>query len=151
MATILKSPSFFNNDIFLWQQGWRSWLDLWLPTRRSRVQAPAWSRVELWVTFFRHTVRGQGRQAVGLVSRRSIGGLKRTHTLVDKSRLMPVLWTVNWGHNLMSQTKNPCEPLVAVWLKPSTTEPCICCKQVAEKPRGEHLKMMYVWCMYVTS
>ena len=33
-----------------------------------------------------------------------------------------------------------CEPLVAVWLRPSTTEPCICCKQVAEKPRGEHLK-----------
>ena len=55
---------------------------------------------------------------------------------------MPVLWTVNWGHNLMSQTKKHCEPLVAVWLRPSTTEPCICCKQVAEKPRGEHLKMM---------
>ena len=49
----------------------------------------------------------------------------------------------------MSQTKKKhCEPLVAVWLRPSTTEPCICCKQVAEKPRGEHLKMMYV-CMYV--
>ena len=47
----------------------------------------------------------------------------------------------------MSQTKNHCEPLVAVLLRPSTTEPCICCKQVAEKPRGEHLKMMYV-CMY---
>ena len=44
----------------------------------------------------------------------------------------------------MSQTKKHCEPLVAVWLGPSTTEPCICCKQVAEKPRGEHLKMMYV-------
>ena len=44
----------------------------------------------------------------------------------------------------MSQTKNHCEPLVAIWLRPSTTEPCICCKQVAEKPRGEHLKMMYV-------
>ena len=48
----------------------------------------------------------------------------------------------------MSQTKKHCEPLVAVWLRPSTTEPCICCKQVAEKPRGEHLKndvcMMYV-------
>ena len=42
----------------------------------------------------------------------------------------------------MSQTKKHCEPLVAVWLRPSTTEPCICCKQVAEKPRGEHLKMM---------
>ena len=48
----------------------------------------------------------------------------------------------------MSQTKNRCEPLVAVWLRPSTTKPCICSKQVAEKPRGEHLKMMYV-CMYV--
>ena len=52
----------------------------------------------------------------------------------------------------MSQTKNHCEPLVAVWLRPSTTEPCICCKQVAEKPLGEHLKMMYItilpslWC-----
>ena len=44
----------------------------------------------------------------------------------------------------MSQTKKThCEPLVAVWLRPSTTGPCICCKQVAEKPRGEHLKMMY--------
>ena len=42
----------------------------------------------------------------------------------------------------MSQTKEHCEPLVAVWLRPSTTEPCICCKQVAEKPRGEHLKKM---------
>ena len=40
----------------------------------------------------------------------------------------------------MSQTKKHCEPLAAVWLRPSTTEPCICCKQVAEKPRGEHLK-----------
>ena len=40
--------------------------------------------------------------------------------------------------------KNHCEPLVAVWLRPSTTEPCICYKQVAEKPRWEHLKMMYV-------
>ena len=40
----------------------------------------------------------------------------------------------------MSQTKKHCEPLVAVWLRPSTTEPCICCKKVAEKPRGEHLK-----------
>ena len=48
----------------------------------------------------------------------------------------------------MSQTKNPCEPLVAVWLRPSTTEPCIYCKQVAEKPHGEHLKM-YV-CMYLS-
>ena len=80
------------------------------------------------------------------VFRRSIGGLKRMHTLVDKSRLMPVLWSVNWGRNLMSQTKNPCELLVAVWLRPSTTKPCICCKQVAEKPRGEHLKMMYDVC-----
>ena len=47
----------------------------------------------------------------------------------------------------MSQTKKHCEPLVAVWLRPSTTEPCICCKQVAEKPRGEHLKNDV--CMYV--
>ena len=30
-------------------------------------------------------------RTIGLVSRRSIGGLKRTHTLVDKSKLMPVL------------------------------------------------------------
>ena len=47
----------------------------------------------------------------------------------------------------MSQPKNHCEPFVAVWLRPSTTEPCICCKQVAEKPRGEHLKNDV--CMYV--
>ena len=37
-----------------------------------------------------------------------------------------------------------------VWLRPSATEPCICCKQVAENPRGEHLKMMYE-CMYECS
>ena len=52
----------------------------------------------------------------------------------------------------MSQTKKHCEPLVAVWLRPSTTEPCICCKQVAEKPRGEHLKndvCMYVCCISI--
>ena len=41
----------------------------------------------------------------------------------------------------MSQTKNHCEPLIGVWLRSSTTEPCICCKEVAEKVRGEHLKM----------
>ena len=41
----------------------------------------------------------------------------------------------------MSQTKNHCEPLIAVWLTPSTTESCICCKRIAEKPRGEHLEM----------
>ena len=29
-----------------------------------------------------------------VVSRRSTVGLKRTHTLIDKSRLMPVLWSV---------------------------------------------------------
>ena len=34
-------------------------------------------------------------KAVGQVSQRSIGGLKRTHALVDRSRLMPVLWTVS--------------------------------------------------------
>ena len=48
----------------------------------------------------------------------------------------------------MSQTKNHCEPLVAVWLRPSTTEPCICCKQVAEQPRGEAPENDV--CMYVT-
>ena len=29
--------------------------------QKSRVQSPAWSRVELWATFFRHTALGQGR------------------------------------------------------------------------------------------
>ena len=33
-------------------------------------------------------------KAVGLVSQRSIGGTKRTYTLVDMRRLMPVLWTI---------------------------------------------------------
>ena len=47
----------------------------------------------------------------------------------------------------MSQAKNPCEPLVAVCQRPSTTEPCICCKQVAEKSRGEHPENDV--CMYV--
>ena len=46
----------------------------------------------------------------------------------------------------MSQTKNPCEPLIVVWLRPSTAEPCICCKQVAEKPRGGAPENV---CMYV--
>ena len=64
-------------------------LDFWLPTRRSWVQSPAWSRVELWVTFFRIH-----RWTVGLVSQRSIGGLNGNHTFVDRSRLIPVLWTV---------------------------------------------------------
>ena len=41
-------------------RGWRSWLDLWLPTRGSQVQTPEWSRDELWATFFRHIVCGQG-------------------------------------------------------------------------------------------
>ena len=47
---------------------------------------------ELWANFFRHTVRGTGDfKAVGSSPLgRSIGGLKRTHTLVDRSRLMPV-------------------------------------------------------------
>ena len=40
-----------------------TWLTLeqLLRSLTTRVQSPAWSRVELWVTFFRHTVRGQGR------------------------------------------------------------------------------------------
>ena len=40
-----------------------------------------------------------------LVSRRSIGGLKRTHTFLNKSRVILVLWTVDWGYNSMSQTE----------------------------------------------
>ena len=49
----------------------------------------------------------------------------------------------------MFQTKKKhCEPLIAVWPRSLTNEPCICCKQVAEKPCGEHLKMKYV-CVYV--
>ena len=51
-----------------------------LPTRRSRVQSSDW--VQLWATFFR------------LVSRRSIGGLKRTHTLVDKGAF---IFRRGWG------------------------------------------------------
>ena len=54
----------------------------------------------------------------------------------------------------MFQTKKHCEPLVAVSLRPSTTKPCICCKQVAEKPRGEHLKNdddVYSWNLSVYS
>ena len=62
---------------------------------RSRVQSPAWSRVELWGTFFpQSTVRGQRRYAVCPVSRHSIGGLKITHALVDKSMVIPVLLNV---------------------------------------------------------
>ena len=40
-----------------------------------------------------------------LVSQRSIGGLKRTHTLADKSKPMPVLWTVKEGHSVISDLK----------------------------------------------
>ena len=70
-------------------------VDLKEPTllEKSRV-IPVWSRVELWATFFRHTVRGQGGQAVGPVSRHSIVGLERTHEL-EKSRGIRVLWSVN--------------------------------------------------------
>ena len=67
--------------------------------------SPPWSRVELWETFFRHTVRGQGRLAIGLVSQHSIAGLKRNHTLVDKSRLMPVLWTVTFSATKGARTR----------------------------------------------
>ena len=45
----------------------------------------------------------------------------------------------------MSQTK----VIIAVWLRPSTTEPCFSCYKVAEKPRGERLKCMYT--SYVTT
>ena len=51
----------------------------------------------------------------------------------------------------MFRTKNHCEPLIAVWLRPLTIEPRFCCKQVAEKPRGEHMKryvFMYCVCFY---
>ena len=135
----------------------------WLPTRRSVVQSPACSRDELWAIFFRRTVRGHGRQAVGLVSQRrsiqygcssivshcdrstkelfcvclflycfkvlviivvivwwanqraasssywttrSIEELKRTHALVHKSRLKPVLWFVQReGHWVINDLK----------------------------------------------
>ena len=42
--------------------------------------------------------------------------------------------------------KNHCGPRIAVWLRPSTSEPCIWCVKVAGKPRGEQLNRMYV-CM----
>ena len=54
------------------------------PTANQEV--PAWSRVKLLMTFFRHTVRGQGRYTVGLVSQHSIVGHIRTHALVDRSK-----------------------------------------------------------------
>ena len=45
--------------------------------------------------FFGHTFRGQGR----LFSQRSFRKLKRTHTLVDKRRLMSLYWsTVKEGY-----------------------------------------------------
>ena len=124
---------------------------------------PACSRDELWAIFFRRTVRGHGRQAVGLVSQRrsiqygcssivshcdrstkelfcvclflycfkvlviivvivwwanqraasssywttrSIEELKRTHALVHKSRLKPVLWFVQReGHWVINDLK----------------------------------------------
>ena len=53
-------------------------------------------------------------------------------------------WLVGDLLEIKYHMKNHCEPLVAVWLWPSTTKLCICCKQVTEKPRGEHLKM-YVY------
>ena len=69
------------------------------PNQKARQKDPGSipGLVEGWTlgAFFRNTVRGQGRQAVGLVSQCSIGGLKRTHTLVDESRLMSVLWSVD--------------------------------------------------------
>ena len=47
---------------------------------------------DLW--FFRHTVHGQECEAVGLVSQCSVEELKRSHTLLDMSKLVLVLWTV---------------------------------------------------------
>ena len=73
------------------------------------------------------------------------GDLKEpTHFSVDKSRLMGCRCC-----GLL--TEGTTEPLIAARPRPSTTEACICCKQVAEEPHGEHLKMyvgMYE-CMYV--
>ena len=45
------------------------------------------------------------RDVKRLVSQRSIGGLKRTHTLADRSKPMPVLWTVKEGHSVISDLK----------------------------------------------
>ena len=107
---------------------------------------PIWLRLPTeTLTLFYDYRPWTGTLAVGLVSRRSIRRLERTYTFVNNSRLMPVLWTVNWGHNLMSQTKYHCEPRIVVWLRSSTAEPCICYKQVREKPPGEHLKCMHDW------
>ena len=85
-----------------------------LTASRSQAQSPAWSRVELWVTFFRHTVRGQGRSAVGLVSRRSI------HKMVDKSRLMPVV-DCHFPCKGSQTLKRPCALL---HVHPLSTIPC---------------------------
>ena len=69
---------------------------------------------------------------------------KITRIFVDKSRLMPVLWIVNGGLNLMFQNKKHFKLPISVWLRLSTTEPCIFCKKVAKKSRREHLKLN-VW------
>ena len=57
----------------------------WVPTRSSRVQSPAWSMVELWVTHFCHTICRPGHEATGLVS----SGLAR----ILNHWTMYLLWT----------------------------------------------------------
>ena len=68
-------------------------------TPNQKVQGSILSLVEGWTVgrpSFTTPIREQGRlkPLVWIVSQRSIAGLKRAHTLVDKRRLMPVLWTV---------------------------------------------------------
>ena len=66
--------------------GWRQWSCCW-----------NWRLFLHWIRRNCRTIHGQGHLAVDLVSPRAIEGLKRTHALVDKSKLMPVLWSVNWS------------------------------------------------------
>ena len=67
-------------------------------TPNQKVQGSILSLVEGWtlgdLLSPHRPVNRDVKPLVWIVSQRSIAGLKRAHTLVDKRRLMPVLWTV---------------------------------------------------------
>ena len=64
-----------------------------LAARKSWVQSTAWSRVELWVTFFCYNLCGQGCFD-GLVSPHSTRGLTVNTHLEKIGVLIPKLWSI---------------------------------------------------------
>ena len=73
------------------------------------------------------------------VSRRSIGGLKKSHVLVNKSRLIPVLWPVISSlHAPRSRMGCTAAARGALYMLSVRSHE----QQVAEKSYGEHLNRL---------